>query len=131
MAGFSNAVEQAILNCYFNQTNITAPTNIYMSLHSADPGETGVNELTGNGYARTECTSSFPANSGGGSLANDVAITTAAATDSDWTEATHFGIWTASTSGTFIGGGQLSASKTVQVGDTATFAVGALTITLD
>ena len=27
-------------------------TNKYVSLHSADPGGTGTNELTGNGYAR-------------------------------------------------------------------------------
>jgi hypothetical protein len=107
--------------------------NYYISLHSADPGLTGASELSGNGYARvavSAATGSWSAPATNGSvreISNSSAITYPTATGA-WTAATHFGIWSASTAGNFIRGSALTASKTVQSGDTASFAAGALVI---
>jgi hypothetical protein len=64
MASFSNSVENSLLLLIFNATNwalyadntATTPlTNLFVSLHSADPGEGGTqstNEVAYTGYAR-------------------------------------------------------------------------------
>ncbi|HYH03604.1 MAG TPA: hypothetical protein VEC37_10905 [Bacillota bacterium] len=127
MAFFGTTSGNAILDCYFNQTNITAPTAIYASLHTGAVGNTGANEASGSSYARVVCTSNFPAASSK-STSNDVAISYAAFTGAfTFTDA---GVWTASTNGTWIGGGALSASKSVTSGDTASFATSNFTVSI-
>lgn len=98
----------------------------YVSLHSGDPSTTGANELSGNNYARSNGTSKFSAASAG-ALANTGTISFGPATGSDWAEAQYFGIFTAVSAGTFKGGWPLTYPQTVQVPNTASFGVGALT----
>lgn len=129
MAGLGNTQEDQVLDCYFNQTNITAPTAIYLSWHSADPGDTGANELTGNGYARVDVTTSFGAASGG-TVANNATITGPTASG-NWTAATHFGIWSALSGGTWIAGGTLTAPVTITTGGYYSIGIGQLTYTCD
>jgi len=129
--GFSDYLELELLDHVFKGDAFAASSAIYVSLHTGDPGEDGSNEHTeANGYARITALAKFGTVASAGSIANDAAIEFAACTGSDWTEVTHFGIWDALTAGNFLAGGALSASKTVQVGDTASFAIGALTISL-
>ena len=122
------------LKIFRNTAYPTIPANYYFSLHSADPGATGASELSGNGYARVAVapgTGSWSAPATNGAvreISNSAAITFPTATGSDWTAATHFGVWDASTVGNFFRGSALTNSKTVQVGDTASFAIGALVI---
>ncbi len=75
----------------------------YISLHTADPGTTGTSEATGGGYVRKLTTWTGGA-SDGSVPGSQVTIDVAAATY------TWAGIWSASTSGTFVGGLPLSAS---------------------
>jgi hypothetical protein len=129
----SNYLEDEILDHVLGGGDYTRPATVYVSLHSADPGETGANELTGNGYARVAVTNNatnWPAASGG-VKSNGTAITFAAAVTADWASATHFGIWDddGSPAGNPLFLGALTTPKTVQVGDTASFAVGELDIT--
>lgn len=129
----SNYLENEILDHVLGGGDYTRPATVYVSLHSADPGETGASELTGNGYGRVAVTNNatnWPAASGG-VKSNGVAITFAAATGSDWAAATHFGIHDASTAGNPLYLGALTTPKTVQVGDTASFAIGELDVTED
>jgi hypothetical protein len=102
MAGWTDATEAAILNCYLNQTNITAPTAIYLGIFSADPNDAGAGgtELTGNGYARVEVTNAFPAATTG-NVSNNVVIDFPAATGA-WSAGTSLGLFTASSGGTPI-----------------------------
>lgn len=115
-------------------THPAVPTNFYISLHSADPGVTGASELSGNAYARvavSPATGSWTAPATNGAvreISNAGVITFPTATGSNWTTATHFGVWDASTTGNFIRGNTLTTSKTVTVGDTASFAIGALVL---
>lgn len=127
----SNYLEDEILDHILGGGDFTRPATVYVSLHSADPGETGASELSGNGYARVAVTNdatNWPAASGG-VKSNGAAITFPAATGSDWAAATHFGIWDAPSSGNPLYLGALTASKTVQVGDTASFGIGEIDVT--
>ncbi len=100
---------------------LTAATKV--SLHSGDPAKTGANELAGTGYAQQDVTM---ATTTAQAIANDDLITFGAA-GADWLAATHFGLWN---DVTFLGGAALSAPKTVLNGDSATFASGALSVSL-
>jgi hypothetical protein len=143
----SNFLENALIDHILRGRAYTAPTQVYVSLHSADPTDTGANELTtANGYGtrpgggatlysawkgtNNEVTNVASAGTGGQS-ANQNVITFPTCTGSAWVQATHFGLWDAATAGNFLGGGALTTPKTVQVGDTASFAANQLTFTLD
>lgn len=80
---------------------------VYASLHTADPGTTGASEATGGSpaYARKSITWNAAAS---GNLDNNANPTF----DVPAGTYTHFGLWSASTAGTFYGGGALSASET-------------------
>lgn len=117
----SNYAENAALDFLFSGTK-------YVSLHSADGGETGASELAvANGYARQSTTFDAAA---GGATAN-AAPATFTNTGVAWSAATHFGVWSASSGGNFLGGGALATPKTLGAGDTGTIATGDLDITLD
>ena len=125
---FSNYLELKLLDHVFGGSTFTQPTDIYVSLHSADPGETGASELAAtNGYAREVCTFGAAAS---GAVANDAPVVFTASGGS-WSTATHFYTWDAVTTGNALVGGALTASKTLGNGDSATFDVGDLVITLD
>ena len=120
MTGLSSAGESAVL------TPLT--TNAYVSLHTADPGNTGANEISGSGYARYGPVTF--ANAGNNpTVASNTAILTFSAATAAWGKISYFGIWDAATAGNFLGSGALTTPKPVNSGDTARFAAGALTIT--
>jgi hypothetical protein len=120
MTGLSGAGEALVL------TPLT--TTAYVSLHTADPGDTGANEISGGGYAR-QGPITF-ANAGSNpTVASNSAILTFAAASASWGTITHFGVWSAATAGVFRGSGALTTPKPVNSGDTARFAANALTIT--
>jgi hypothetical protein len=120
MTGLSSAGEAAILTPLI--------TNGYVSLHTADPGNTGASEVSGNAYARIGPIAF--ANAGNNpTVASNSAIVTYAAATGSWGTVGYFGLWTAVTGGTFQGSGALATPKAVGNGDTARFLAGALTIT--
>lgn len=78
----------------------------YISLHTGDPSTTGTNEVTGGSYARVQTT--WPGSPTGGSVTGSAVVINVPA----GTTITYWGLWTASTSGTFYFGGILAASET-------------------
>jgi hypothetical protein len=84
---------------------ITTLNGKYISLHSASPGTTGANEISGGSYARVATT--WGSESGGVSLGSAVTINVPASTT-----IAYFGIWTAATAGTYVDGGVLTSSET-------------------
>lgn len=68
----------------------------YVSAHTADPGTTGANEVTGGSYARQAAT--LPTGSNGAGTSGQVSIPIPAGTTVKW-----LGLWTAANGGTFIG----------------------------
>lgn len=118
-----------ILDALFDNVSLQV-AQAYFSLHSADPGYTGASELAdANGYARTALSFAAAATK---ACASDTQTDSPAATGSDWTQATHLGLWTSGTygAGTFIWGHALTAARTVQVGKVFRIAVSGVNVTI-
>lgn len=143
----SNSAENGLLELIFKNTdfanigdaaglqNSATAGSLYISLHTADPGEAGsqtTSETTYGAYARVAV-----ARSGSGwnvvtNNADNVAAITFAECTSGTPTITYFGVGTdASGAGTLLFSGVLTTSLAVSVGITPQFAIGALDVTLD
>ena len=146
MAGSkANTWENGLLLLLFNNTTFTevgdaagllksaADGSLYISLHTADPGEAGnqaTSECAYTGYARV----GVARTAAGWTIAADSVSNAAAITfglDTVGSEhITHFGVGTlATTAGKLLYSGELTAHLDVSPGITPSFAIGALVIT--
>lgn len=121
-----------LLELQTGKTAYTLPT-VYLALSSTTPTSTGTNvtEPSGGAYARV-ATSGLWGTAAAGSISNTSAITFPAAT-ADWAAAanmTYGVLYDASTAGNCLGYGALTVAKNVLNGDTASIAIGGITITL-
>lgn len=112
----------------------SAPTTLYISLHSGNPGVNGTSSdvttsiATGRGsIASTAWTaptaSTSPASGFQISNASSVTITSSAIGSAT---VTHFGIWDSATGGNFLEYGTLTSQLAVISGDAIAFAIGQL-----
>src|SRR5262245_36571798 len=93
MPGLTDYGELNVLDEIYNAGAGTFPAaDPWISLHSADPADTGANELTGGGYARQQA--ACPAASAG-ALSNTSAITWSVPAGN----VVAFGVWDASSAG--------------------------------
>jgi hypothetical protein len=120
----TTTAENQVLNKIFQGTDFTDPTAWYVSLHTANPGDSGTSEVTGGSYARQSCTFST---SSASATENSGAINF---TNMPATTVTHFAVWDNVSAGTIWAYGTLTASKTTEAGDTLSFAAGAIDFTL-
>lgn len=136
--GKASTASNGLLQHVFRTTSYTAPTNTYTGLMSTCPttGNNGT-ELTGNGYTRSAAIAkgdsswSYTAATyiGASTVANAAAVSFPTVTTANWT-VNCFGVYDAATTGNLLYWGPVSgAPVTVTVGATASFAIGALTIT--
>lgn len=125
MAGMSNYLEAALGNAVLRNTSYTSPAKVYLSLHSADPGETGASELTGNNYSRVEVAFGAPTD---GVFTNSANVDSPVASGA-WSAATHFGIWDASSGGNFLTGAALTTPRTIGAGGFLRVQAGELSVT--
>lgn len=122
----TNFLENKLTDHVLRKTAYTSPTNVYVSLHTANPTETGsAAEATFPGYARKELTVGAPA--------DGISASTA---DLSWdvggnVTITHIAIWDALTAGNPLFYGALSASKTMASGDIFRIPTGSLTVGFD
>lgn len=142
----SNAFENALLDLILTNVDLanmgdvtglrgsSTAGSLYISLHTADPGEAGnqtTNECAYTSYARVAVARSGSA----WTVTNDTgenaaAITFPQATGGSET-ATHFGIGSASTgTGNLFLSGALNSSLAISSGITPEFAAGALDVTV-
>lgn len=106
----------------------TAPvagSSFYLGLNTTSPGQTGANEVSGGSYERQ--TLEFGAASAGTATSTDAQNFTGMPS----TTVDYFSIWSASSSGTYGLGGQLTSSLTVPAGATVAFAIGAVTVSVN
>lgn len=120
----STFLANELLDHVLRNSAYTPPANVFLSLHTADPGLTGASEVSGGSYARSStafdvAASKATQNTAAESFTGMPAVTV-----------THCGIWDASTAGNFLIGGALAASKVVNAGDTFNVAIGDLDISL-
>jgi hypothetical protein len=126
--GMSEFTVDSILNAIFNATAFSV-TNVYVQLHTADPGAAGTTSVATETDRQAVSMGSPGAPSGGVvTIANDAAITWTNISGSQ--DATHFSLWDASTSGNFLGSGTITANA-YTAGDTYTAGVGAFTVALN
>jgi len=139
---FSNYTAQALLNSLFGNTSnfgaLASVPTIYVGLSSTAPTETGTNvtEPSTGSYARVQTANTdwAAATSADPSVVANDEIVTFPQADADWlagADLTHFVLYDAATNGNFLGAGALDTAKPVLDGDTASFAVGDLAISLD
>lgn len=135
---FSQYLANNVLNWVKGSPFPTSLSNVFVSLHSANPGVTGTSaDVTGSikgTSARTQISSSAfstvaSASGGGFEITNTgvVQFTTSAVNGTPIT-VTHFGLWDASTGGNFLASGQLTSNVDVELGDTVQFNIGALAV---
>lgn len=101
------------LDWLLSTATATRPTTWYLSLHTADPGLTGANELLTSvdaDYVRKAIT--FAAASGL-TKATDAGVTWTADAAATTYIVTHVGIWDALTAGNFLSYGKLAVPETV------------------
>ena len=119
----SNYAELKILDHTTGTASWTAPSGVYLKLHTGDPGEAGTSN------AATETTRKVvtfsAAASGSISSAATVEWTNVSTTETY----SHWSLWDASTSGNCLWTGALSSSAAVTAGDT--FQITSLTLSLD
>ena len=126
MAEMSNFLENELYDHVLRNASYTSPSNIYVSLHTADPtDDASGTEVSGGSYARTAVTMGAPTN---GSGTNSADVQFAQATG-DWNSVSHIAIWDASTSGNMLFHTPLDTSKNITTGDVFKIASGSLTVT--
>ena len=127
MSEMSNYLENALINHTLRNSALSAPSAVYVSLHTANPDEDASgSELSGSAYARQAATFAAPSN---GVSTTSADINFPQATGS-WGTVSHIGIWDASSSGNMLYYTALDAAKTIATGDILKIAAGSLTVTL-
>lgn len=141
----TNSFEASVLGLIFTASAIaniadnagsSPATNLYISLHTASPGEAGdqtTNETAYTGYARV----AVARTTGGwtvtnGSCVNDAEIAFSICTAAPGSAITHVGVGLSSSgAGTLLLWAALDSSVTMQVGTTPIFSAGELELTCD
>lgn len=118
----SSTVADSVLNSILKGTAFT-PLSAFVQLHTGEPGAAGTTNVAGES---TRKAATF-ADGSGGSAATSADITWTSVTTAE--TYTHVSLWSASTAGTFIGSGTITASA-VAVGDTFTISAGDLTVSI-
>lgn len=119
--GLASAQANAYLNT-FRATNITAPSSVYLKLHTGDPGSAG----TANASAVTTRNAiTFAAASAGSMSLSSVGSFSMTTSET----ITHISIWDASTAGNLLQTCALTASVPVINGSTLSFSSLTLSFT--
>lgn len=112
-----------------NPDALMSPATVYVGLFTvapANPGDAGTEvDTMGTAYVRKAVMFSAPAN---GVTSNMAGVTFDTATAS-WGTVVAAGVWDDATAGNLLYYGLLGANKTIDMGDTASFAAGQLSVT--
>jgi len=135
MSAKGNTFENDVVLKVFNDTDYSwdANANLFVSLHTADPGEAGsqtTSECAFGSYARVTVARSGAGFTVSGDTASNAAVISFPECTSGSETVTHVAIGTAvSGTGQILYKGALTASRAVSSGITLQFAIGALSVT--
>ncbi len=143
----ANTFETDLLELLFNNATLaligdatglvgsTTAGSLYVSLHTADPGEAGsqsTSEATYTSYARVAVARSGSGWTVSGNGVSNAAVVAFPAATGGTNTITHFGVGTSSSgAGLLLYKGALDSSLAVSSGITPEFAIGALDVTED
>jgi hypothetical protein len=116
----SSYLRDKIVDHWLKGTAFSQPANIYISLHTGDPGLTGANEVTGGSYARQLCNGWSAVSGGQKSNSADILFSGMPACT-----VTYVGCWDTLSAGNFLDGAVAGSSRTLQAGDAYRIVAGA------
>jgi len=129
----SDYAELKILDAVFNSTAFSVTGDPWVSLHDADPGETGANEIVGGSYGRQQVAFGPAAAGAVANTAQEVwtglpeCKTGGANEPIGW-----IAVWDAETVGNCLWSGALTAPVTIDpAGGSLTIEIGDLDVTLN
>lgn len=144
--GFVTNTRQLLLQYFAAKGGITQPSVWAIALHTSNPGDSptgftgevvttggtlyarvAINAIGGSSPAWNDATNASP------SVLANLNVITFPTAGASWGTVTHFSVCSSTTvgSGNMIAYGALTGSVAVGIGVTASFAVGALTLTMD
>ena len=132
MPGISRVIRQGLLDhLLLTGAGLTRPASIYVALYTVAPTATGGGtECTGSGYARIEHATWVAATAAEPAVAVNSGAITFTVAGGAWGDIVGIGLHSAITGGTFLAYGTITA-KTIATGDTASFASGALSVSIN
>lgn len=129
MAALSDYSEKLLLDWAMTTGSATRPTAWYVALYTAAPSDSGGGtEVSGSGYARQSVT--FDAASTPGGTTSNTGAVSFTASGGAFGTVVAIGIFDAVSSGNLLWHGNMTASKTVDDGDTLEFSIGNIDLTL-
>ena len=129
MAGFSDYLEDKVLDHVFGGTAYTAPTTLYVALYTVAPTDTGGGtEVSGGAYVRQ--TAAFTVSGTNPTTASNSAAIEYPTATANYGTVVAVGVFDASSGGNLLAYANLDTSKVVSTGDVFRFNTGDLDITL-
>ena len=129
MAALSDYAEKLLLDWAMTTGSATRPTAWYVALYTAAPSDSGGGtEVSTGGYSRQAVT--FGAASSPGGTTSNTGVVSFTASGANFGTITHIGIFDNSSGGNLLWHGAMTASKTVNDGDTLEFSIGNIDLTL-
>lgn len=127
MGSFIDAFENKVLDHILKGTSLAQPTNIYIELSTADPGESGgaIAPPSGNNYARAQCNTWNTAASRATANTNQVNFPQASGS---WGTISHWALYDAITGGNLIAYGAFTTPKVIGAGHTPFIKAGELDV---
>ena len=129
MAALSDYAEKLLLDWAMTTGSATRPTAWYVALYTAAPSDSGGGtEVSTGGYSRQAVT--FDAATSPGGTTSNTGTVSFTASGANFGTITHIGIFDNSSGGNLLWHGAMTASKTVNDGDTLEFSIGNIDLTL-
>jgi len=129
MAGFSDYLEDKVLDHVFGGNAYTAPSTLYVGLYTVAPSDTGGGtEVSGGAYARQ--TATFTVSGTDPTTATNSAAIEYPTATADYGTVVACGVFDAASAGNLLAYASLTSNKTVESGDIFRFNSGDLDITL-
>ena len=129
MSGFSDYLEDKVLDHVFGGNAFTAPSTLHVALYTVAPSDTGGGtEVSGGAYARQ--TGAFTVSGTNPTTASNTAAIEYPTATADYGTVVAVGVLDASSGGNLLAYSTLDSSKVVSSGDVFRFNAGDLDITL-
>ena len=129
MAGFSDYLEDKVLDHVFGGSAYTAPSTLYVGLFTSAPSDSGGGtEVSGGGYVRKSA--AFTVSGTNPTTASNTSAIEYPTATANYGTVVAVGIFDASSSGNLLAYANLTTSKVVSSGDVFRFNASDLDITL-
>lgn len=126
MSALSDYAENLLNTWLMTGDSATRPTAWYVALFTSAPSDSGGGtEVSTGGYARQAATFTVT-----GDTASNTAILDFTAGGASWGTITHIGIFDAVSGGNLLWHGAMTAPKAVGDGDSLSFGIGAIDLTI-